>query len=185
MTDATDYAWAEAEDEVLSALTVTLVQPDDDAAIRTLKPRSRYAQAMTFDEALHAAFDITDWAYGAVLVQTDSLDGWAALVEPCGWASADPGRLAQLSHRGTAISVFWNVNANMQFGVARNGLLVRFFDPLLYDESLGALPEEGEFEWGVDHPRASALALLGRLCGVQFGRDWLLDRARTSYIVPL
>jgi hypothetical protein len=80
--------------------------------------------------------------------------------------------------------VFWNVNANMQFAFARQGSLVRLFDPLLYDPA-EALPQEGEFEWGTHQPRASALALMERLSGVRFDRDWLLTAVRPTYAVPL
>src|SRR4051794_3041453 len=163
---AADYAWAEAADELLSALTITLVQPDDGSAIQALEPRSQYPTLMTFEQALDAAFALPDFAYGGVIVQTDALGGWDALVEPAGWASSDPDRLVALSANGTAVSVFWNVNADMSFGLARAGSLVRFFDPLLYNEA-EALPEEGDFQWGPRQPRAGALALMERLTGVR------------------
>lgn len=181
---APDYSWAEAADEALSALTITLVEPDDGTAIRALEPRSKYPQPMTFEQALDAAFALPDFAYGAVVVQTDARQGWGALIEPCGWVSSDADRLAALSANGTALSVFWNVNANMQFGLARNGSLVRLFDPLLYDAG-DALPEESEFGWGTGQPRASALGLMERLSGVRIDREWLLAPARPTYVVPL
>ena len=73
----------------------------------------------------------------------------------------------------------------MQFGLARGGATVRLFDPLLYYPSNDTLPEEHELEWGVGHPRASALALMARLTGVGIDRAWLLDNRRMSYVVPL
>lgn len=183
--DAGDFAWVEAADERLSALTITLVQPDDGSAIKVLTPRSRYPKPMAVEEALEATLAIDDFAYGAVIVQADSIAGWTALVEPNGWATTDADRLAALSNLGTAVSAFWNVNANMQFGLARGGVIVRLFDPLLYHPSNKALPDERGLEWGVAHPRASALALVEALTGVAIERDWLLDRQRDSYIVPL
>ena len=181
---APDYSWAEAADEVLSALTITLVQPDDGTAIRALGPRSKYPQPMTFEQALDAAFALPDFAYGAVVVQTDAMQGWGALIEPAAGYRPIPDRLAALAANGTALSVFWNVNANMQFALARNGSLIRQFDPLLYDAA-DALPEESEFEWGTRRPRASALALMERMSGVQIDREWLLTPARPTYVVPL
>jgi len=185
MTDERDYEWAEAADERLAALTITLVQPDDGRAIEVLSARSEYPRPMTFDEGLDAAFKLPDYGYGAVVVQTDAVDGWTALVEPGGWASSDPDRLSRLGANGVAVSVFWNVNADMQFGFARSGSLVRFFDPLLYDNAADALPEESGLEWGAAHPRASALALLQRLTGARITRDWLLGRQRPTYVVPI
>ena len=182
---ASDYAWVEAADQLLSALTITLVQPDDGTALRVLRPKSQYPAPMTFEEALDAAFALPAWAYKEVVVQLDSIGGWTALIEPAGWATADPDKLAQLSANGTAVSVFWNVNAHMLFGLARAGSPVRFFDPLLYSADADALPEESEFEWGVGHPQASALGLLERLTGVRVERDWLVGPARPTYVVSL
>jgi Family of unknown function (DUF6461) len=185
MTAAADFMWAESPDGRLEAISITLRQPADPKVIDILRPRSRYEQPMTVEEALRAELDVEDYAWGSVLVQVDALDDWTMLVEPNGWVASTPETLADLSLGGTAINVFWNVNAAMQFGLARDGALVRLFDPLLYEDSREALPEERELEWGVGHPRASALALVERLTGIRIDRDWLLGRGRLSYLVPL
>src|SRR4029079_18082942 len=76
---ASDYAWVEAADQLLSALTITLVQPDDGTALRGLRPKSQYPAPMTFEEALDAAFALPAWAYNEVVAQLDSIGGWTAL----------------------------------------------------------------------------------------------------------
>ncbi len=179
------YRWAEAQDPRLEALSITLVRPDDERAIAELRPRSRLPDPATVSGALHAQLDMPDFAWGSVLVQTDSLEGWATLIEPNGWAATLPGVIERLSQTGVALSVFWNVNAVMSFAYARGGVIVRTFDPLLYDAGDTSLPEEADLSWGTDSPRASALSLMERLSGVRIEQGWLLDRSRPTFVVPL
>jgi hypothetical protein len=86
---------------------------------------------------------------------------------------------------GTAASLFWTVNADMGFTLARGGTVVRRFDPLLY--GLGPegepLPEERGLPFGVPGgrlPRA-ALTLAERLTGDRLDRDWVLATARPTW----
>jgi hypothetical protein len=179
------YGWAESGDPRLEAISIALVQPDDEQALAALTPRERLPGTMTVAQALDAQGRLEDFAWGSVLAQTDSLDGWAALIEPNGWAASLPDAIARLSTWGEAVNAFWNVNAVMSFALARGGVVVRHFDPLLYDEDEGRLPDETELRWGTDRPRASALALMERLTGARIERDWLLERSRPTFVVPI
>jgi hypothetical protein len=179
------YAWAESADPRLEAMSITLVRPGDERALQVLAPREQLPGPMTVAQGLRAQDGIPDFAWGSVLVQTDSIDHWAALVEPNGWAASMPEVVARLSEQGEAVNAFWNVNAVMSFTLARDGGVVRTFDPLLYDALDGPLPEETDLPWGVGRPRASALALMERLTGVRIGRDWLLERPRETFVVPI
>jgi hypothetical protein len=179
------YTWAESEDALVEAVSITLIQPADGSALAALRPRREITAPLTFEEALAEAFALDDFAWGSVLAQSDRLGDWDVIIEPCGWAASVPETLAHLSAGGTAINVFWNVNAVVTFSLARTRALVRTFDALLYDDAADALPEERGLRWGADAPRASALAVMERLTGVPVERDWLLGRARRSFVVPL
>jgi hypothetical protein len=121
-----------------------------------------------------------------VLVQTDTLEGWTVFLEPNGWATSDTEVLARLSKHGRAVNVFWNVNAVMSFAVAKAGVLVRQFDPLLYDIDGDQLPEEAVLPFGEPgQVRAASLALLNQLTGLRIEPAWILERRRPTYIVPL
>jgi hypothetical protein len=179
------YAWAENGDPLVEAVSITLVQPADGFALAALRPRREISARLTVEQALAEAFALEDFAWGSVLAQSDRLGDWDVIIEPCGWAASVPETLARLSAGGTAVNVFWNVNAVITFSLARTGALVRTFDALLYNDETDALPEEHGLRWGVDAPRASALAVMERLTGVPLERDWLLGRARRSFVVPV
>ena len=121
----------------------------------------------------------------AYAVQVGERDGWTVLVEPNGYAAGGPGAMARLSRSGTAISLFWTVNASMGFELARNGSVVRAFDPLLF--SLGAmgnrLPEEAGLAFGEpDGPlKENTLTLAERLTGVRLDEAWVRDTPRPTW----
>ena len=136
----------------------------------------------TFDEAL----DAQDFETGTFAVQIRQMNGWTVLVEPNGYQSSLPETAAALSTGGiTVVSVFWNVNAQMQFLLARDKLVLRRFDPLLPElVSEGApLPDERDLVFGeaADDPRDTALALAGRLTAAPVTRRWLLDGAHPTF----
>jgi hypothetical protein len=187
MSDLDEYAWADSSrDPSLEALSLTVVEPADDGYLALLVPRERLPRDLTVAEALGASLSVDDFAWGSVLVQTDTLEGWTVFVEPNGWATSDTDVLARLSHDGRAVNVFWNVNAVMSFAVAKAGVLVRQFDPLLYDIDDDRLPEEAVLPFGEPgRVRAASLALLNQLTGLRIEPAWILERRRPTYIVPL
>lgn len=134
------------------------------------------------------AEDQQDSLAGTHAVQVESAESergsWLVLVEPNGYLASLPEALAALSDADVAISVYWNVNAQMRFAFYADGLLVRSFDPLLPD--LGSegkpLAEEADLLFGVEcEPRANAMALAERLTGVAVERDWLLHAPRRTW----
>jgi hypothetical protein len=75
------------------------------------------------------------------------------------------------------VTVFWNVNAAMQFLVADAGAVERRFDPLLYHDADGEpLPEEGALPFGDPQAplHAATLTLAEQLTGVGVPEGWLL-----------
>jgi Family of unknown function (DUF6461) len=185
--DLAAYDWADGNrDPRLEALALTLVEPASDAHLSKLNPRSELPGLLTVAEALDAIQRLDDYAWGSVLAQTDTLGDWSVLLEPMGWVASDPGVLARLSEGGSAVNVYWNVNGVMSFGLARDGVLVRQFDPLLYDDAADALPEERDLPFGEPgRVVAASLALLTRMTGVRIDRTWLLERPRPTFVVPL
>ena len=179
------YAWAESADPLLEAIAITLATPGDGSVRDVLAPRLEFAGRLTVAEALQATLGIEDFAWGSVVAQIDHLPGWDVIIEPNGWAASMPETLARLSARGTAVSVFWNVNAVIAFSLARDGSIVRSFDGLLYNDPGVPLPEEAGLPWGIEAPRASVLAVMERLTGVQIEREWLLRTTRLTWVVPL
>jgi hypothetical protein len=111
-------------------------------------------------------------------VQAEQVGPWLVLIEPNGYLGSLPEALSALSDADVALSVYWNVNAQMRFGMFADGVLVRSFDPLLPD--LGPLGKplaaEAGLAFGVEGERAevAALMLAERLTGVAIQRDWLL-----------
>jgi hypothetical protein len=172
------WAWA---DEVLG-MTLTFVRgPSLREVGDVLRFRWDTERTTTWDEAQ----DQHDFGRIAYAVQVADLDGWTVLVEPNGYAAATPDVVAGLSRGGTAVSVFWNANAHTGFVLAREGDVVRSFDPLLFE--LGPrgepLPEEHGLPFG--RPGAglarAALTLAERLTGVRVERDWLMEGTRRTW----
>ncbi len=90
------------------------------------------------------------------------------LWEQNGWA-ARHGRVPnRLSQHGSFTCLYWNVNLKMEFLHARDGVIVRSFDPFWGDEpqddvSRGApLAEEVGLRWEA-RPKVAGLRLVGRL----------------------
>jgi hypothetical protein len=179
------YAWAESVDPRLEAMSITLIQPADGSALAALRPRRELPYRLSVAEALAETLNLDDFAWGSVLAQSDRIGDWDAIIEPNGWAAADPETVVSLSTNGVAVNVFWNVNAVVTFSLARRGALLRTFDALLYNDGGPPLPEEQGLAWGVEAPRASALALMERMTGTPIAREWLLDTPRRSFVVPL
>jgi hypothetical protein len=180
-----DYRWADtSRDRRLEAISVTLVEPADDGVVAALAPRRELPGRLTIERALAAGLELDDFAWGSLVAQVDELGGWSVIVEPNGWAASTPAALARLSRLGRAFNVCWNVNADMTFGAATGGAIVRQFDPLLYDDADDRLAEEAGLPFGrPEQVRAASLALLTRLTGVGIDPTWLLDRERRTFIV--
>jgi hypothetical protein len=179
------YTWVESsQDPSLNAISITLVTPVKPDPLAVLRPRESLGD-LTVEQTLDRSLEIDDHAWGSVEVQVDALGDWTVLVEPNGFVTAYDDVLTRLSEGGKAGNVFWNVNANMRFGWAVDGTLIRQFDPLLYDAA-GALPEEAGLPFGhPGRPIGAALALLAGLTGVDIDQPWLLGRARPTFVVPL
>ena len=119
---------------------------------------------------------------GSDVVQIDPFGGSIIAFEGNGWTGADhyDVKTYSLLTCPVYVSIFRNINASMSFVLARDGQLVRQFDPLLY-EAHGAIAEEAAYAWGLEHPIPSAFDLAEKLTGVSVARDWLLGQAHPTY----
>lgn len=136
---------------------------------------------LTFD----AAEDLQDLRRDVQPVQLVDREGWLVVVEPNGYWTSQLHVVEALSRHGAAVSVFRNVNAVMEFVLARDGEMVRAFDPLIFDDEEGdPLPEEEGLPFGSDDadPHAMALELARRLTGVAMDRAWLLETAHPTWL---
>lgn len=172
------FAWA---DEV-PALCLTFAEGMSPAQVESElggDPATR--RTATFAEAA----DAQDFAAERFAVQFGEVDGWTVVVEPNGYVCSQDAVLRALSANGRAAMVFWNVNRDSRFGYARNGTLVRVFDPVLGTGEVGdPLPEEAGLP-AATQPMPAALMLAEALTGVTVDGPWVLDRERPTVTCPL
>jgi hypothetical protein len=167
------YAWTEAGDGPFAlGATVTLVRNcSPERALEVLAPRRATPVA--------PAQVVRDWAeqqdyqnYGTA-VEAGEIGGWTVVVEFNGYQATDRTLLEELSQDGEAVVIFRNVNAVSSFQYAKNGIIVREFDPLLphMDQAGEPLPEEQGIAFpgkdGELHPMLGAFLLAERLTGIR------------------
>jgi hypothetical protein len=166
----------------VEAVALAWVEGDKaPVVLETLGANLQSERVRTFGEAE----DEQSHESSVFAVQVEAVAGWTRVVEPNGYLSSLPGNLVALSRGGRAVSVYWNVNAQMRFQYAVDGVLRRSFDPLLPD--LGpegdALPEEFGLRFGTEDadPRAESLLLAQRLTGVVTELSELLETPRSTW----
>lgn len=178
------FAWADDFGPGIDGLSIGLIRPIIDRPRTAFSVIQRLTPDRTLLEAVEAAFDLDDFAWGSEITLIDRIGDWTVAIQPVGWGTSVPEEVARLSVGGEAASVYWNVNAVMSASYARGGTLLRTFDPLLYDAA-GALDQERGLPFGVAHARAAALAFLARITGLVVERDWLLAPRRPTYRVRI
>ena len=122
---------------------------------------------------------LRDWAaqqdyqhYGTA-VEAGAISGWTVVIELNGYQATLPELLEALSGGGEAVVIHQNVNGLASFQYAKNGTIVRAFDPLLPESGqIGEpLPEEQGIvfpgENGELHPMPGAFLLAERLTGIR------------------
>jgi len=88
---------------------------------------------------------------GNDVVQVGLLDGCVVVLEPNGYTGIDVDVAASASRGGRYVSYYCSVNADMLVVYAVDGVVVRAFDPLLYDPDIDPgepLPEEAGLPFG-------------------------------------
>lgn len=172
-----DYAWA--EDVV--AVTVAFVRGMELGDVGGLL-------GFQWSSEREATFAETSWQQAddpvTYPVQAAEVRDWVVLVEPNGFQASLPKTIAALSRGGIAVAVLWNVNMHMSVAVARDGVVVRSFDPLLFGAGAQGepLPQEEGLPFGPEGAaRPAALALAERLTGVRIEKGWLLEAPHRTW----
>lgn len=167
------YAWTKSDLGVLAiGAAVALVKgssPEQALDVLGLRRATEVASART----------IRDWVtqqdvdhYGTA-IEAGEIGGWTIVIELNGYQATLPEQLEALSEGGEAVVIYRNINALSSFQYAKNGTIVRAFDPLLPRMSqIGEpLPEEQGIafpgENGELHPMRGAFLLAERLTGIR------------------
>lgn len=178
---AVAYEWVSA----MEAVAVTFVR---GLTLRQVGDLLHFDWATERSTTFAEAEEQQDFYSGEHAVQVEAAESdrgsWLVLIEPNGYLASLPEALEALSDADVAVSVYWNVNAQMRFAIYADGILVRSFDPLLTD--LGPegepLPEEQGLRFGVEgEPRADAMTLAQRLTGVALDRRSVLDAPHPTW----
>jgi len=168
-----DYAWAEGRD----AFCVSFVEAMSPEAVLEKMAGGCGTGIVTVAEARERASDQTELDYGSA-IEAGMVGGWVVTVEANGYQGTLPEVVRAISKGSRAIVVFCNIHAHTRFLYAVDGVVVRSFDPLLYDDPTPwdgpPLPEESGLDFGSGHPMASAFACAERLTRVRLTSD-LLD----------
>ncbi|GAB4080072.1 hypothetical protein GCU67_15505 [Modestobacter muralis] len=176
--DVAQYDWA-AEDSVFGpGATVSLV-----AGLGPARALELLAPGGATD--VGSAAEVRAWADHVVgppwasVVEAWTTADWTVLVEDSSGSGATlDGAVESLSVNGRAAVVSSSINADMWFGYAVDGVLVRQFEPLMYDV-MGQVGEEEGLAFGQREDRwlQAALLLMERLTGVVLSPDELRGTA--------
>lgn len=122
-----------------------------------------------------------DYQHYGTAVEAGEISGWTLVVELGGYRATLPELLRELSRTGEAVVIYQDVNAHSSFQYAKNGAVVRAFDPLLphMPQTGEPLPEEQGIafpgENGELHPLPVAFLLAERLTGIRLAESDLSD----------
>lgn len=120
----------------------------------------------------------------APVVQIDELGDGLMIYSPYGFRPF--ARIVALSPRGVAAAFTTTVELDTSIRVAKNGKLIRDFDPFFYDrhERKGALPEEKGLGFGSRQtPFAPSWRLIDRLTSLHVEKDWLYNTSHPTYVL--
>jgi len=176
-----DDSWTGHYDGLCFSL---LLGAEPGEVVRSLCP----PDLLMFPSAAAAAAWVSDSVgFDRTWLATGKVGDWTFVWEDNGFQGADPHRAASLAAESTFVSMFWNVNSLMSFTLARDGQIVRQFDPLFHDDdpspvpAIGdPLPDEADLDWETE-PRLSGLTLLSRLTGTEPANPVWLDRSEVSF----
>lgn len=134
-----DYSWARQ----MEAVCITAIHRGSEAAVLTAlsadvgsQHLADFATALGEQEEDRTVVQL--WRQGEHLI----------VAEPNGFAGSLPNTLLPMVGDRDAVSVYWNVNANMRVVVVDLGDIVRTFDPLMYDDGDRPLAEEAGLGFG-------------------------------------
>jgi hypothetical protein len=166
--DDDPYAWTESGEGFVA--TVALVKGCSPARALEIIGDGRATPVASAQE-------IRDWvdeqeypAYGTS-IEAGVIGDWTFVVESGGYQAMS--FIAQLSAGGEAVVIYQSVNADASFQYARNGAVIRSFDPLLFGwpQEGEPLPEEEGIAFPGEgdelHPMPGSFLLAERLTGIR------------------
>jgi hypothetical protein len=166
--DDDPYAWTEAGHGFVA--TIALVKGRSPAQALEIIGAGR-------GTPVASAQEIRDWvdeqeypAYGTA-IEAGVIGDWTFVVESGGYQALRYAE--QLSQAGEAVVIYQSINADASFRYARNGTVIRSFDPLLPDapQEGEALPEEEGIAFPGEgdelHPMPGSFLLAERLTGIR------------------
>jgi hypothetical protein len=172
------YAWTESGEGFVAVV----------ALVKGCSP-ARALEIIGADRAtpLASAQEIREWAdeqeypaYGTA-IEAGTIGDWTFILESGGYQAAYFA--AQLSEADEAVVIYQSVNADSSFQYARNGTVIRSFDPLLphMPQEGEPLPEEAGIAFtGEDdepHPMRGSFLLAERLTGIRLTEADLTEPA--------
>ena len=170
-----DYRWV--EDWETLGFCIALVKsrtPQEVLSDLVIAPPTGI---VSVDEARRWAYAQTGPSYGTA-IEAGEVGGWTLAVEFNGYQATMDNVLRRISNGTTAVVLYRSVNADMSLQWALDGVIIRWFDPLLGTVWEGEpLPEEAGLAFGLGHAMSSALACAERLSGVHLTPHRLEDRA--------
>jgi len=170
-----DYSWARQ----MEAVCITVIHRGDRDAV---------SKALRLDphSERHATFATTEgeWSDDRAVVQLWPCGEHLVVVEPYGFAGSLPETLLPIVVGRDAVSIYWNVNAQMQVTIVDLGEIVREFDPLMYDDGGRPLPEEDGLGFGNPDRdvRGGALNVLERRMGVVLTEKAVLHTEQPTFL---
>jgi hypothetical protein len=177
------YAWTESDNGPF-ALGATVALVKGCSAVRAVDVLgARRAAQRAPAQPVRDWAEQQDYRRGATAVEAGEISGWTVVVELYGYQATMPEALAALSSTGEAVVIYQSVNADSSFQYAKNGVIIREFDPLLPEQGgLGEpLPQEQGIvfpgENGELHPMRGAFLLAERLTGIRLTESDLFEPA--------
>ncbi len=167
------YAWVEGRD----AFCVSFLETTSPEAVLEKMVGRCGTGIVSVAEAQEWASERTRPEFRSV-IRAGIVTGWVVSFEADGYQATLPNIIRRISRGSRAIVVFRDVHAHMSFLYAVDGIVVRSFDPLLYEDPTPwdgpPLSEEAGLDFS-GQPVASAFACAERLTGVRLTADLLDD----------
>lgn len=167
------YAWTESDDGPFALGAVVALVKSCSPARALAVLGARRATQVAPARIVRDWADQQDYEHYGTAVEAGEIGGWTIVVELNGYQATVPELLEDLSQDGEAVVIFRNVNALSSFRYAKNGTIVRAFDPLLpHMSQIGEpLPEERGIAFPGEnnelHPMRGAFLLAERLTGIR------------------
>jgi hypothetical protein len=166
------YAWTESGDGFVA--TVALVKGCSPTRALEIIGAGRATPVASAQEIREWAGEQQLPAYGTA-VEAGVIGDWTLVLESGGYQATQLAE--QLSEGGEAVVIYRSINADSSFQYARNGTMIRSFDPLLPQMSQEGepLPEEEGIAFPGEgdelYPMRGSFLLAERLTGIRLTED--------------